>query len=82
MAGEQDAVCPVHHHNWEKGGCLTTLPTSIGNHVRHELDRQSDEFRRIYRLRTASERINSQALDLGSSDRICATAARLPTATR
>jgi hypothetical protein len=65
MAGEQDAVCPVHHHNWEKGGCLTTLPTSIGNHVRHELDRQSDEFRRIYRLRTASERINSQALDLG-----------------
>ena len=65
MAGGQDAVCPVHHHNWEKGGCLTTLPTSIGNRVRHELDRQSDEFRRIYRLRTASERINSQALDLG-----------------
>lgn len=65
MAGMQDAVCPVHHHNWEKGGCLTTLPTSIGNRVRHELDRQSDEFRRVYRLRTASERINSQALDLG-----------------
>lgn len=41
-----------------------TLPTSPGNRVRHELDRESDEYKRIYRQRSATERINSQALDL------------------
>jgi hypothetical protein len=61
----QDAACPIHHANWEKGGCITTLPTSPGNRIRHELDRTSDDFKRIYRQRTATERINSQALELG-----------------
>lgn len=65
VAGAHDALCPVNHDNWPKGGCITTLPTSIGNRVRHELDRQSEEFKRLYRQRTATERINSQALELG-----------------
>lgn len=56
--------CPIDHANWPKG-CITTLPTSPGNRVRHELDRESDEYKRIYRQRSATERINSQALDLG-----------------
>ena len=64
-ADSPDAVCPLHHANWEKGGCITTLPTSPGNRIRHELDRTSDDFKRIYRQRTATERINSQARELG-----------------
>ena len=58
-------VCPIGHKQWPKGGCITVLPTSVGNRVRHELDRSSDEYKRIYKQRTASERINSQALALG-----------------
>ncbi|MFO7632293.1 MAG: hypothetical protein R6W76_07135, partial [Caldilinea sp.] len=42
-----------------------TLPTSVGNRVRHQLDRESQAFKRIYNQRSACERINSQALDLG-----------------
>lgn len=57
--------CPIHHHNWAKGGCITTLPTSVGNRARHELDRESPAFKSIYQQRTAVERINSQALELG-----------------
>lgn len=64
-ADSPDAICPLNHANWEKGGCITTLPTSPGNRIRHELDRTSDDFKRIYRQRTATERINSQALELG-----------------
>lgn len=64
-ANGPDVSCPVHHANWPKGGCITTLPTSIGNRVRHELDRQSEAFKDLYRQRTATERINSQALALG-----------------
>ncbi|MCB0082820.1 MAG: hypothetical protein KDE47_17895 [Caldilineaceae bacterium] len=56
---------PVDHANWPKGGCLTTLPTSSGNRVRHELDRNSAVYKELYKQRTATERINSQALDLG-----------------
>jgi len=55
----------VNHKNWAKKGCVTTLPDSPGVQVRHELDRQSEEYKRIFRQRTASERINSQALELG-----------------
>jgi len=33
--------------------------------VRHELDRHSEAFRRIYSQRAACERINSQAVALG-----------------
>jgi hypothetical protein len=65
LVGVPDASCPCNHANWAKGGCVTTLPTSPGNRIRHELDRASDDFKRIYRQRTATERINSQALELG-----------------
>ena len=59
-------TCPIDHHNWRKQkGCITTLPTSIGNRLRHQLDRESDEYKNLYRQRSATERINSQAVNLG-----------------
>lgn len=61
--------CPIHHPNWLRSGkdkgCITSLPTSIGNRMRHELDRSSDAYKQLYKQRTACERINAQALDLG-----------------
>ena len=57
--------CPINHKNWPKGGCVTTLPLSPGTRARHELDRSSQAYKDIYRQRTATERINSQAVELG-----------------
>ncbi|MCE7984159.1 MAG: hypothetical protein DYG89_23540 [Caldilinea sp. CFX5] len=58
-------TCPIAHARWEKGGCVTTMATSIGARLRHQLDRQSADYQRIYQQRTATERINSQAVALG-----------------
>ncbi len=58
-------ACPLAHKNWAKGGCATTMSTSIGARVRHQLDRESDAYKTVYRQRTATERINAQAVDLG-----------------
>ncbi len=57
-------TCPVKHKNWPKG-CATTLPTSIGARIRYQLDRESKAYKRVYCQRTATERINSQAVALG-----------------
>lgn len=56
--------CPIHHKNWPKG-CITTLATSVGARIRYQIDRDSDIFKHIYNQRTATERINSQAKELG-----------------
>jgi hypothetical protein len=56
--------CPIQHKKWPKG-CVTTLATSIGARIRHQLDRDSDIYEEIYDQRTATERINSQAKELG-----------------
>jgi hypothetical protein len=56
--------CPIDHKNWPKG-CVTTLATSVGARIRHQLDRQSTIYKEIYKQRTATERINSQAKALG-----------------
>lgn len=58
-------TCPVNHKQWCKGGCISTLATSVGARLRYQLDRQSDDYKAVYRQRTATERINSQAVDLG-----------------
>lgn len=58
-------VCPIAHKNWTKGGCLLTMPTSPGARVRYQLDRESDQFKDIYKQRTATERVNSSAVELG-----------------
>ncbi len=57
--------CPIRHPQWKKGGCTTMMPISMGARIRHTLDRDSDLYKQIYRQRTAVERINSQAVNLG-----------------
>jgi hypothetical protein len=57
--------CPIDHAQWPKGGCVTSLPASVGNLVRHQIDRQSADFKQLFNQRTAVERINSQAKELG-----------------
>jgi hypothetical protein len=58
-------ACPVNHKRWPKGGCTTTMAASIGARIRYQLDRDSDLFKELYKQRTATERINSQAVELG-----------------
>jgi hypothetical protein len=57
-------ACPIQHAHWAKQGCTVTMPTSPGARVRYELDRDSQLFKEIYKQRTATERINSLAVDL------------------
>lgn len=58
-------ACPVHHKNWAKSGCVTTMAASCGARLRYQIDRHSEQYQRIYKQRTATERINSQAVELG-----------------
>ncbi len=60
-----DKTCPIKHKKWAEGGCGTTMATSIGARIRHQLDRDSEAYKRVYKQRTATERINSQAVELG-----------------
>lgn len=62
---ETKQPCPVNHKLRAKGGCLLTMPTSIGARLRYQLDRKGERFQHLYRQRTATERIFSQALELG-----------------
>jgi hypothetical protein len=57
--------CPIAHKHSEKGGCLTTMATSKGARLRYQLDRQSEKYKALYKQRTATERVNSQAKELG-----------------
>ena len=41
------------------------MPTSIGARIRYQLDRDSQAYKNVYKQRTATERINSQAVALG-----------------
>jgi len=58
-------ICPVQHKSWAKSGCVTTLATSKGARVRYQIDREGEPYKKIYKQRTATERINSQAVALG-----------------
>ncbi len=58
-------ACPVADEHWAKGGCLVTMPTSPGARIRLQLDRSAEHYKSVYAQRTATERIFSQALDLG-----------------
>jgi hypothetical protein len=57
--------CPIAHKQWAKGGCTTTIATSVGARLRYQLDRDSQTYKDVYKQRTATERINSQAVELG-----------------
>ena len=58
-------ACPVNHKTWKKQGCTVMMPTSIGARLRYTLDRDSEAYQTIYKQRSATERINSQAKALG-----------------
>ena len=58
-------TCPISHDNWPKGGCTAMMPTAEGARLRYQLDRESAEYKAVYKQRTADERINSQAKELG-----------------
>jgi hypothetical protein len=60
-----DAACPVNHKCWAKGGCTAMLPTCAGARLRYQLDRESAIYQQVYHQRTADERINAQAKELG-----------------
>jgi hypothetical protein len=60
-----DAQCPIGHEQWPKGGCTAMMPTCAGARLRYQLDRESPEYKAIYQQRTADERSNSQAKELG-----------------
>ena len=57
--------CPIHHQRAGKGGCTVSMPTSIGARLRYSLDRQNQDYKDAYKQRSATERINSQAVSLG-----------------
>lgn len=58
-------TCPINHKKWPKGGCTTSLAHTAGARIRHQLDRESERYKQVYRQRTAVERIFSQAVNLG-----------------
>jgi len=58
-------ACPFDHPKWPHGGCVTTLGLSDGARIRHQLDRKSPAYKRLYNQRSAIERINSRATALG-----------------
>lgn len=58
-------VCPIHHPKWDTGGCVATLATSPGARLRYQVDRESEPYQAVYKQRTATERLNSQAVALG-----------------
>jgi hypothetical protein len=41
------------------------MATSVGARIRHQLDRESTIYKEIYNQRSATERVNSLAVDLG-----------------
>lgn len=58
-------ACPINDVHWASGGCVTSIATSPGARIRHQLDRNSDTYKQVYNQRTSVERIFSQALALG-----------------
>ena len=54
------------HPQFAKGvGCTKHTNIEAGGWMRVQIDRQSEAYKQLYKQRTASERINSQAKDFG-----------------
>jgi len=56
---------PCDHARFATGGCTKYVNLEAGGRMRAELDRSSVTYRDLYRQRTSTERINSQATALG-----------------
>jgi hypothetical protein len=48
--------CPIEHKLRAKGGGAATIATSVGAHLRYQLDRDSQAYKDVYKQRTATER--------------------------
>lgn len=59
------SACPIDDPHWGKGGCTTTIASGAGSRIRLQKDRETAEWKAIYRRRSVVERINSQAKQLG-----------------
>jgi hypothetical protein len=53
------------HQQFAAGGCVKHINIEAGGWMRVQLDRESESYKQLYKQRTASERINSQAKALG-----------------
>lgn len=60
-----DKPCPISHKKWSKGGCLLKMGVSPGARIRYQLDRDTETYKLVYNQRTATERINALAVELG-----------------
>jgi hypothetical protein len=58
-------ACPIDHKKWSEGGCLHKMGITVGARLRYLLDRDSPEYKLLYNQRSATERVNSQAVELG-----------------
>jgi hypothetical protein len=58
-------VCPIDHKNWPQGGCVLKMGITVGARLRYLLNRDSDTYKLLYNQRSATERVNSQAVELG-----------------
>jgi hypothetical protein len=57
------ATCP--DARFVSGGCHKVVNLEVGGQLRLALDRQAEPYVSLYRRRTSTERINSQATELG-----------------
>jgi hypothetical protein len=57
--------CPIDDPHWAKGGCISTIASSVGSRIRLQIDRKCEEWKAVYAKRSLVERINSQAEHLG-----------------
>jgi hypothetical protein len=62
---KQQPICPWWHPKFLSGkGCMTYLRVDADDSIRKNIDRHSPEFKKLYNLRTSSERIFSRLLSI------------------
>jgi len=62
---KQKPICPWWHPKFLAGkGCITYLRVDANNSPRKSIGRNSREFKKLYNLRTSSERIFSRLLSI------------------
>jgi hypothetical protein len=62
---KQQPICPWWHPKFLAGkGCITYLRVDADDSIRKNIDRHCPEFKKLYNLRTSSERIFSRLLSI------------------
>jgi hypothetical protein len=62
---KQQPICPWWHPKFLAGkGCITYLRVDADESIRKNIDRHSPEFKKLYNLRTSSERTFSRLLSI------------------